>query len=32
MQHWRVLVRPKDYAWLDTATDEIRRLYARIRT
>jgi hypothetical protein len=24
MQHWRV--RPKDHAWLDTATDEARRL------
>jgi hypothetical protein len=32
LQHWRVLVRPKDHAWLDTATDEIRRLYARTRT
>jgi hypothetical protein len=32
LQHWRVLVRPKDHAWLDMATDEIRRLYARTRT
>jgi hypothetical protein len=32
MQHWRVLVKPKDHALLDAATDEARRLYARTRT
>jgi hypothetical protein len=32
MQHWRVLVRPKDHRLLDIATDEVRRLYARTRT
>jgi RsiW-degrading membrane proteinase PrsW (M82 family) len=31
MQHWRVLARPKDHAWLDMAADEVRRLYARTR-
>jgi hypothetical protein len=31
MQHWRVLVRPKDRDLLDVATDEVRRLYARTR-
>jgi hypothetical protein len=28
MQHWRVLVRQKDRALLDVATNEVRRLYA----
>jgi hypothetical protein len=32
MQHWRVLVKPKDHALLDAATDKVRRLYARTRT
>jgi hypothetical protein len=31
MQHWRVLVRPKDHAWLDKAVDKVRRLYAQTR-
>jgi hypothetical protein len=31
MQHWRVLVRPKDRDLLDVALDEVRRLYARTR-
>jgi hypothetical protein len=31
MQHWRVLVTPKDHVWLDTAMDEARRLYAWTR-
>jgi hypothetical protein len=31
MQHWRVLVRPKDRELLDVALDEVRRLYARTR-
>jgi hypothetical protein len=32
MQQWRVLVRPRDHALLDVATDEIRRLYVWTRT
>jgi hypothetical protein len=32
MQHWRVLVKPKDHALLDVAMNEVRRLYARTRT
>jgi hypothetical protein len=32
MQQWRVLVRTKDHALLDVATDEIRRLFARARS
>jgi hypothetical protein len=32
MQHWRVLVRPKDHALLDIGIDEVSRLYERTRT
>jgi hypothetical protein len=32
MQQWRVLVRTKDHALLDVATDKIKRLFARARS
>jgi hypothetical protein len=32
MQHWRILVRPKDHALLEVVTDKVRRLYAWTRT